>query len=311
MSATVRLLVADGDPVPALVSSVELRDGVAYAAFDLALPAWERAEAMELLWTDADRLRTPPKRFESARPVRVEAVLDPIASTGLRDPEELEARLARGAADDPVVEADSWWALSATQEVELPPDLADEGQLWEGQAYVDPPWLSAGASVGADGLARGFDATGAAPLLDLFAALLDEGGWSYERPDPDVTILQVPVESDNGELTLWVRTDERGETATVYAVLPVEVPDDRIAVALELAARLNESVPVGSFEADADTGRVSFKVGIDVEGDRLSVPLARQLLGCALVHGDAALPLVADVAAGSATAWEAAARLGS
>ena len=136
------------------------------------------------------------------------------------------------------------------------------------------------------------------PLLDLIRSVFTEQGWQIERPDPEATIIKAPVETDAGSHVLWIRTKEDDELVTVFAALDLEVPADRRAEVAELAGRLNQQLAVGSFEVDPDDGAVAFKAGIDVEGDRLSVALLRQLVGHALVAAERAIPLFAAVAEG-------------
>jgi hypothetical protein len=128
--------------------------------------------------------------------------------------------------------------------------------------------------------------------------LFEEQDWVVERPEADATVLRIPVAGDAGDFELWVRTDEAEQLVTVYAVLPTDVPAPRVAEVLELAARLNQSVPVGSYEADPESGLLSFKTAIDVAGDRLSPALVERLVATAMAaatRGHAALDgLLAD-----------------
>jgi hypothetical protein len=214
--------------------------------------------------------------LDADAPVEIEAELDP--SVALDDP---------AAADE-----SSWWARSATQAVELPPDLAGEGVLRAGVAYGAVPW---------EDLDVAWDASADdEPLLSLVTDVFAEQGWVVERPDPDRTVLQVPVPDDDG-IELWVRTAEAVELVTIFGIVRAEVPGDRVADVLELAARLNEGVAVGSYEADADTGLLSFKTGIDVEGDRLSHALVGQMVGTAIVAAQRARPLLEGVLSGDHT----------
>jgi hypothetical protein len=211
--------------------------------------------------------------------VTIEAVLDP--STDPRDEDDVEG----------------WWAISVTQAIDLPADLAeDDAELREGISFRPPPWAN---------LQRAFEAISSEPLLDLVLDVFEEEGWEVERPQPDVTIVKVTVPPEVVDAQLWVRTDEVLELVTVFAVLPAEVGRDRVGDMLELAARLNAEVPVGSYEADAQTGLLSFKTGIDVEGDRLSEALVRQMVRTALHAAERAQPAVAGVLAQAASPAQA------
>jgi hypothetical protein len=246
------------------------RDGQ-LARFETDAETWDQLHAAGLFHTGGTQLERP---FEPDRPVTIEALLDP--STDPRDEGDVEG----------------WWAISVTQAVDLPADLADEGELREGISFRPPPWSN---------LQSAFEAMSAEPLLDLVLDVFEEEGWEVERPQPDTTILKVTVPPEVADAQLWVRTDEVLELVTVFAVLPAEVGRDRVGDMLELAARLNAEVPVGSYEADPQTGLLSFKTGIDVEGDRLSEALVRQMVRTALHAAERAQPAVAGVLAEGAS----------
>jgi hypothetical protein len=238
---------------------------------------WDELHAAGTFHTDGVELDRP---FEPDRPVAVELVLDPTAE------------------DD--TDADAWWARTATQLVDLPADLAEEGEeLREGVEFPLPPW-EAGPHAAWKALNMSNE-----PLLDLVRSVFAEQGFDVERPADDATIIQVPMDD---EPAIWVRTDEDAEQVTVFTVLPTDVPEGMIPTALELAARFNGSVPVGGYEVNPDNGAFSFKVGIDVRGDRLSVPLIRQLVGHAIIAGRRAADLVPAVVAGDLEPRRAAAR---
>ena len=278
------------------------RAGLPSATFDLDAEAWEQLESHGLLHADPARRRSPARPFDRARPVQVEAVLDPVAAVDGSD--GLAERLVAARPGDPLLETEAWWALSATQEIELPPDLAGTGSLQEGVSFEHPSWLRDVGSVGLEEawqrameLGERFDES-STPLLDVIAAVFADQEWDIDRPNPEATIVHAGVASDHGDFDLYVRTDEDAHLVTVFAVLPIETPEDRVHAVHELAARLNQTVPVGSYEADPDTGLLSFKGGVDVTGDRLSVANVRQLIGTVLRAGERARPLLADVVHG-------------
>jgi hypothetical protein len=227
-------------------------------------------------------------------------VLDPVAAIdGVGD---LRARLEYAAPGDSLLSTEAWWALSATQEVDLLSDLAGTGTLQEGIAFEHPAWLQdAAGSVGLEEAWQRAMEQGerlandsATPLLDTVEAMFTSADFHVERPNPDTTVLHAPVQSDQGDFDLYVSTAEERNTVTVYAVLYSEMTPETAPALLELAARLNGRVPVGSFEANLEGG-LSFKTAIDVTGDHLSPALARNLVSDALVRGERAMPAIRAV----------------
>jgi hypothetical protein len=146
-------------------------------------------------------------------------------------------------------------------------------------------------------------------MLALIREVFDEHGWVIERPREEATVLHAPVESEPQSFDLYVRTDEPRHIVTAYAVLATDVPEDRVPLVHELAARLNAKVALGSYEANPDDGVLSFKSAIDVTGDELSFALVRQLIGAVLMGGERGLQPYLDVVAGVATPADAALRV--
>jgi hypothetical protein len=87
------------------------------------------------------------------------------------------------------------------------------------------------------------------------------------------------------------------------------VPNERIPLVHELAARLNAKTTLGSYEVAVDDGTLTFKSGIDVTNDVFSDALARNLISVVLIGGERANGLFAAVANGSMSPVEAAEQL--
>lgn len=305
--AVLKLVEPDGSSIEVTLLTAGTRAGLPSASFEVDGGTWDHVESDGLLHADPARRRGGARPFDPGRPVQIDVVLDPVAAIdGVGD---LRERLEHAGPGDSLLSTEAWWALSATQEVDLPGDLGGgTGSLHEGISYEHPAWLQdAAGSVGLEEawnrameLGELLDGTSDTPLLDLVTAVFADQGWNVDRPEQSATILHAPVASDHGDFDLYVRTDEQEQHVTAFAVLPLDVPGDRVPAVLELAARLNGGMAVGSYEADADTGLLAFKAGIDVNGDRLSVALVRQLVGNVLVAGERAMPVFAEVVAGEA-----------
>lgn len=303
------LIEPDGSTLPVVVVTAGRRAGLPSATFELDHRAWERVESTGLLHTDPSRSRGAGRPFDPAKRIEVEAVLDPIAAVDGAD--ALLDRLLDARPGDPLLSTEAWWVLSATQEVEHP--AARGATLQEGIAFEHPMWLQdAGGSVGLEEawarameLGERLDDDSDTPLLDVVESMFADADWAIDRPNPDATVLHAPVKSENGDFDLYVRTDEDRHLVTVYAAVDTAIPPERVPEVLELAARLNGMIPVGSFDVAIDGG-VSFKVGIDVTGDHLTTSLARNLVGLALVKGERMLPILRAVLDGERSVADAA-----
>jgi hypothetical protein len=263
----VQLTTPDGSAVE--LDLVAQRDDGLVVATDAA--TWDRIHANGWFHTGGTHTEHP---FESDRPVQVELVLDPTA-------------------DDATL-TEAWWASTATQSVDVPDGT--EGELREGVRFPDPPWRAGLAAAWGTEVEEKEE-----QLLDLVTAVFLSQGWDVERPEPDSTVVQVDVPPTVGDFELWVRTIEEQQIITVISIVRVPTPADRIPDVLELAARMNGVLSVGSFEVDADSGLLSFKNGVDVEGFEPGVNLVRQLVGHAVVAAERGRPLLEGVLAGNLT----------
>jgi hypothetical protein len=305
----------DGSTLSVALVTAGTRAGLPSATFELDAAAWDRVESHGLLHADPARSRSGARPFDPAKSVQVEAVLDPVAAIDGVD--ALAQRLTTARPGDPLLSTEAWWALSATQEVDLPAERRGTGTLHEGIAFEHPVWLrDAAGSVGLEEawqrameLQDRLDRESTSPMLDLVVDLFEEQEWEVDRPNPDATIVHASVASDAGDFDLYVRTDEQRHHITAFAVLQHDVVDGCAGAVLELAARLNAKAAVGSFEADPDTGLLSFKSGIDTAGEPLSSAMVRSLIGNVLVAGERANALYAAVASGAQSPSDAAEQL--
>lgn len=310
---TISLVDPEGATLDVRLVTAGSRAGLPSATFEMDYGLWDRVESNGLLHVDPARGRGAARPFDPSRSVQIEAVLDPVAAIDGID--ALADRLLSADAGDALLQTEAWWTLSATQEIDLPGELRGTGSLHEGISFEHPMWLrDAGGSVGLEeAWQRALDIQdridSETPLLDLIIELFEEQEWRVNRPSDEATVVHAGVASDAGDFELYVRTDEQRHHVTAMAVLDVEGSEDHVPEVLELAARLNTRSAVGSYEADADSGLLAFKVAIDVTGDRLSSALARGMIGTALIGGERANALYRAVLDGSMTPADAALNL--
>ena len=309
MGRSITLAEPDGSTLDVVLVTAGTRAGLPSATFELEGTAWERVESQGLLHADPARSRSSARPLDPAKPVQIEAVLDPVAAVDGVD--ALADRLLTARPGDSLLSTEAWWALSATQEVELPSDLRGTGTLHEGLSYEHPVWLQdAGGSVGLEeawqrAMELGDRVGGGEPMYELVASMFEDQGWEIDRPNPEATVLHAMVASDAGAFDLYVQTDEDHHLVTAFATLPHDVPVERIPLVHELAARLNARTALGSYEVGIDDGSLTFKSAIDVTNDVLSDALARNLVSAVLIGGERANALLAAVASGQRSPAEA------
>ena len=225
---TITLAEPDGTTLDVVLLSAGSRAGLPSATFELDFGAWDRVESNGLLHADPARSRSGSRPFDPGKSVQIEAVLDPVAAIDGVD--ALADRLVSARPGDPLLSTEAWWSLSATQEVDLPGELARSGSLHEGISYEHPVWLrDAAGSVGLEEawqrameLQDRIDTE--SPLLDLVVDLFEEQEWEIDRPTEEATVVHAGVASDAGDFDLYVRTDEHRHSRLWHVTLSVSGP---------------------------------------------------------------------------------------
>jgi hypothetical protein len=144
----------------------------------------------------------------------------------------------------------------------------------------------------------------ATPLFDTVKAFLGAHGFDGTFSGDD-TVVHLDGNGANGSWLLWITTDEPTERCVVYSTAKFMVPQDRRVPVLELISRINIGLAVGNFELDVDSGQVSFRTSVDVEGDRLTPALLSQLVAANVEAFDAYLPALESVVLHDASALAA------
>jgi hypothetical protein len=108
-------------------------------------------------------------------------------------------------------------------------------------------------------------------------------------------ILRVAFSGENGRFLCFVRADEDIGVFAFYSLAPIEVPPERMALALELVARLNWGHALGNLELDVDSGQLRFKTSIDVENEVLTEGLVANAVYDNVASLDRVLPAITAV----------------
>lgn len=130
-------------------------------------------------------------------------------------------------------------------------------------------------------------------VVDHFA----EAGVHYEHHE-EKSLLLAPFSLHSGQVLLVCSCEEENERLIVSALYPFRAPANRLAAVAEFFTRTNYGLGIGAFRLDYRDGECSFRCGIDVEGDRLTPPLVRMLVGCSLAMTDRYYTGLAAVAFG-------------
>ncbi len=141
-------------------------------------------------------------------------------------------------------------------------------------------------------------------VTDFFAA---EDWPIYKREG--TTDLQLAFQGDNGQWSCYVRVNEARQEFLFYSLCPVTAPVDKRLMMAEFLTRANYGLNIGNFEMDFDSGEIHYKTSLDVEGDRLSTALVRQLVYANVMIMDRYLPGIMAVIYGNVSAVDAIAQV--
>jgi hypothetical protein len=262
--------------------ALERLDGVLFEVrltFSIPPETYRHITAESLFNLTPDSRGPHAEMFNADADVQIEARLDPnlIPGVAVLGDDILVAGPAFAALlpGSPLLETESWYALSVTKEV-----LRDSegGSLREGYQTLHA----------AD------DDVLTMPMLALAAGAFEEREFEWEDTSDD-EVIRAEVTGESGAWPCFVVAREKDSRCTVYSQVPWETPEERRADMAELLTRINFGLPLGNFEMDFSDGEIRFKTSIDVSGDHLSGALFDGLLEPNIGTMDAYLPALEAV----------------
>jgi hypothetical protein len=146
------------------------------------------------------------------------------------------------------------------------------------------------------------------PILEAAKRFFTEDEWPFSEIEGKA-MLRTGFSGDNGNWTCIARAREEQEQFIFYSIAPNNVPEDRRLAAAEFLTRANYGLVIGNFELDFSDGEVRYKTSIDVEGDRLTSPLLKQMVYANVLTMDRYMPGLMAVSYGNVTAVDAIAQV--
>ena len=135
------------------------------------------------------------------------------------------------------------------------------------------------------------------PLLETVGRFFEEDEWPFEQMEGQ-TILRTGFRGEKGSWKCYAQVKEEQMIFIFYSVLDAYVPEEHRQAVAEFLTRANYGLIIGNFEMDIADGEVRYKTSIDVEGDRLSMALIRQMVYANVLTMDRYLPGIMQVAYG-------------
>jgi len=123
----------------------------------------------------------------------------------------------------------------------------------------------------------GDESNGNRSIYDVMIQFFDDDEWKYHKLE-DQTILRLGFSGDNGSWRCYAQAKEEDDRFVFYSMLDAKVPEDKRPAMAEFLTRANYGLVIGNFEMDYSDGEVRYKTSIDVEDDRLSTALVKNLV---------------------------------
>ena len=109
----------------------------------------------------------------------------------------------------------------------------------------------------------------------------------------------------HGTWDCYAKTREDAQQIVFYSICPTTAPTEKHAAVAEFITRANYGLIIGNFELDFSDGEIRYKTSLDIEGDRLTPALVKQLVYANVLTLDQYLPGILAVIEGSSSPEEA------
>ncbi len=104
-----------------------------------------------------------------------------------------------------------------------------------------------------------------------------EDDWSFTKLQGE-PVLRMTFQGENGQWTCYAKAKEDQQQFIFYSICPIAAPEDKRQAIAEFLTRANYGMTIGNFELDFTDGEIRYKTSIDVEGDRLTSALIKNLV---------------------------------
>lgn len=126
-------------------------------------------------------------------------------------------------------------------------------------------------------------------LLDTVLQFFTQDDWAYTKIQGEPT-LRLAFQGKNGHWPCYAQVFEDTQKLAFYSLCPTNASESKRSAIAEFIARANYGMILGNFELDYTDGEIRYKTSIDVEGDRLTTALIRNLVYTNVMTMDQYLP---------------------
>lgn len=132
-------------------------------------------------------------------------------------------------------------------------------------------------------------------LLTALTEFLTAENWPYAtlsnaEETPQITNIRLSFRGENGQWSCYASVDEARKTLCFYSIAPVMAEPSQCGAIAHFITRANYGLILGNFELDYTDGEIRYKTSLDVEGDRLTPALIKNLIYTNVMTMDQYLP---------------------
>jgi len=151
-------------------------------------------------------------------------------------------------------------------------------------------------------------ATPSGQIFEEMVNFFKEDEWPFYQIKGQ-PVLQMAFQGENGKLTCYAKVREKQQQFVFYSLCPINAPENKRLAIAEFITRANSGTIVGNFELDFADGEIRYKTSIDVENDRLSSALIKQMVYANVTMMDEYLPGIMSVIYGDVEPKDAIAQI--
>lgn len=123
-------------------------------------------------------------------------------------------------------------------------------------------------------------------LINIIEKYLCEDEWYYTKNEDYPNQIDVPVNGKNARLACCFRVNQERDLIAFYVYVSSKAPEGRRKEVMEYITRINLGLYIGNYEMNVETGVVSYKVSMDVEGGTVSTAMIKNMMDAGISMAD-------------------------
>jgi hypothetical protein len=136
-------------------------------------------------------------------------------------------------------------------------------------------------------------------ILSALLQFFTDDDWQFTKLQGEPT-LRTAFQGNHGEWFCYAKAREAQQQLIFYSLCPILATADKRNAIAEFLTRANYGMTIGNFELDYSDGEIRYKTSIDVEGDRLTPALIKNLVYTNVTMMDEYIPGIQAVLSGQA-----------